>query len=1014
MNAARSFPHCCAFIRALLLLVIAFPFACLTSASAQSANGATVRGTVSNGATRANLQGVRIQIDGGAEVLTAHDGSYEITGLASGTHTLVLTYPGLDTSTVKLDLGPAEVTRRDVDLSSAVYMMSQLTVAGEREGNAAAIVAQRNAVNVQNVVTADAFGSMAKGNVGNFLRRLPGIAGTSDEIDTENVILRGMASEFTSLDIDGTRYAGFGGTGSRTQSALGMPADLIERIEVVKSPTPDTPADSLGGRINMVTKSAYDRQGRQIQARFADSYSLTYGRAVGRHRTSSFAPSIGASYSDVYSVADGHNNLGVYWSANWERILDVRGTTSWDSFSGTPAVPRFNNGSIALHGVDRGATQLKVDYKYSDKFQFGGSAGYNMSTNVMYRTRAQIKNGTVRSALSNPDYSFTVVDGANYGDERSDRDRWANRLSARTWAKYRTDAGWRFEGDLSAQRTTQRDFTNFWNATSNRKFNYALDRRESAGADPRWPAIRMLTGFYTGNTTTTTVVPSTFVDLNPFSDDFRDTNTTSGLQFQQIWSKNEIVNAKVDAIKKLTLGVPIEFKTGASFRLEGAKSSRNDLRGQINLAASGFGPDLRSLNDPTWDLGGAIGRYPVGIAQDISKVMQAMDIYFIGDNNDPAQEWHYNPAKFSIDTSGTRQNTLQNRRKIWERVSSAYVQGTANFGRLNVLTGVRIEHTASTREQVSRNRKATGTLAEWTDRDWGTASYDNVFPSIHTRYSFAKNLILHASFGTTAGRPNWGNIIGVEDVDDSGHTVTVPNLDLKPRTAKNYDLSLEYYFEPVGVFSVGVFEKRIADYDVSLKVPITLAEARDLGAQPDPTYTGLYTLSTRFNAGTGLVRGLELNYSQSLSFLPGAFRGLGVFANFTYNKTEGTFSNLDPSGNAPATTATRRLQGFIPRTANAGLNYVYGRFDVRPSWNFTDDWPEDTPTDPTTTKIRGSRWSIDCSAKYRATRKLTLFLDLVNITTNHGKKYRGSPEPLRRNETNALGFLATGGVLMNF
>lgn len=823
-----------------------------------------------------------------------------------------------------------------------------------------------------------------------------------------------MNSEFTSLDIDGTRYAGFGGTGSRTQSALGMPADLIERIEVVKSPTPDTPADSLGGRINMVTKSAYDRQGRHISAKFASSHSLTYGRAVGRHRTSSFAPSLAASYSDVYSVRDGHNNLGVIFSANWERILDVRGTTSWDSFTGTPPVPRFNNGSIALHGVDRGATQLKVDYKFSPRLQFGGSAGYNMSTNVMFRTRAQIRNGTVRNNLSNPDYSFTVTDGANYGTERSDRDRWANRVSARTWAKYKTDTGWKFDGDFSAQRTTQKDDTKFYNATSNRKFNYALDRRASAGADYRWPAIRMLTPYYTGNTTTTTSIPTTFVDLNPFSDDFRDTSTTSGLQFQRIFSKNEIVNVRLDATKPLRFLVPIEFKTGLSYRLEGAKSSRNDLRGQINLAPTGYGPDLRALNDTKWDLGGAIGRYPVGIAQDIDKVTKAMGIYFIADNDDPVREWNFDPQKFTVDTGGTRQNTLQNRRKIWERISSAYMQGTLNFGRLTVLTGVRLEHTESTREQVARNRRLAGTLGEWTGRQWGEAKYDNVFPSVHSRYSFAKNLILHASFGTTSGRPNWGSILGVTDSDDVAHIITVPNLDLKPRTAKNYDLSLEYYFEPVGVLSVGVFEKKIKNYDVTLRVPISLEQARDLGAQPDPAYVGEYQLSTRFNAGSGTVKGIEANYSQSFSFLPGALRGLGVFANFTYNQTEGTFSTLDPTGNAPSNTPTRRLQGFIPRTANAGLSYVYGRFDLRPSWNFTDDWPEDTPADASVTKIRGSRWSIDFSGKYRATRRLTLFLDLVNVTSNHGKKYRGYATALRRNETNALGFLATGGVVMNF
>ena len=71
--------------------------------------------------------------------------------------------------------------------------------------------------------------------------------------------------------------------------------------------------------------------------------------------------------------------------------------------------------------------------------------------------------------------------------------------------------------------------------------------------------------------------------------------------------------------------------------------------------------------------------------------MHAMGIYFVGDNPDPINEWHYDPKLFTIDTAGTRQNTIQNRRKIWERVGSAYVQGTANFGRLNILTGVQSE-----------------------------------------------------------------------------------------------------------------------------------------------------------------------------------------------------------------------------------------------------------------------------------------------------------------------------------
>lgn len=980
------------------------------SSAADATATATIRGQVSNGYTRANLEGVRVALaPGGRETTSDHQGNYEITDLAPGTYVLSFDYPGLDTQRVSVEVAAGAQVQQDVKLNSNVYVLEKFTVDAVREGNAAAIVAQRNAVNVQNIVTADAFGSIAKGNVGNFLRRLPGIAGTTDEIDTENIILRGMPAEFTTMDIDGSRYAS-GGTG-RNQSALSVPTDMIERVEVVKAPLPENDADSLGGRVNMITKSAFDRQGRLLTYRVGDSYSFTYGTAVGRNRASSLAPSFEASYGEAFSVLGGHNNLGIYTSANWERIIDVRGTTAWDNTTTVSGVeyPRFNNGSIALHGIDRGGATLRVDYKLGPDAMIGTQLTYNTYTNDMFRTRNQIKNGTVRPLLSQADYMFTVIDGANYATERSDRHQPQNRLAARLYGKYRTSGDIKLDGDFQAQRTTQRNYTTFYNATSARKFNYVLDR---VHYDPRWPAIGMTSGFYTGSTTTTTTLPSSYLDINPFSDDFSNTSSTSGLQFQRIFSKNEIVTAKANATKDFATRWPIEVKTGVSYRGESVKSSRDDLRGQFNLSSSGYGPDLHLLNDTNWNLGGAIGRYPVGTTADLSKVISALGIDYAGPADDPIARWNYNPKTFSIDTNSTRQNTLQNTRKIFERIYGTYAEGSIKVGRLNVLAGVRFEHTEDTREQAIRDRSKSGTLAEWSTRGWSGGSYSNYFPSVHARYAISSNLVAHASFSTTSGRPNWSNILGVTDSDDTKHTISVPNIDLKPRSSRNYDVSLEYYFEPVGVISIGAFRKEIKNYDVTTSYLISAAEAADLGAQPAPGDDTPYLLSTKLNAGDGLVRGLELNYSQSLSFLPGYFRGLGVFANFTYLKTEGTFDNVGVAGLPPV--KTDRLEKFIPRTANAGVSYVYNRVDVRASWNFTDDWAENTPDNAATTKIRGSRWSIDVTSKYKLNRRLSLFADLVNVTTVHGKKYRGWVAANRRVETNALGFIATAGIQGSF
>jgi outer membrane cobalamin receptor len=172
-------------------------------------------------------------------------------------------------------------------------------------------------------------------------------------------------------------------------------------------------------------------------------------------------------------------------------------------------------------------------------------------------------------------------------------------------------------------------------------------------------------------------------------------------------------------------------------------------------------------------------------------------------------------------------------------------------------------------------------------------------------------------------------------------------------------------------------------------------------------------LESKRNIGEGLVEGIEFNYAQQLSnILPGALRGMGIFANYTYLSTVGTFDFSTRDNPNPV--ERNRLEKFIPRTANAGLSYVYNRFDLRLSWNYTSAWDEGTSTNVNDTKVRGARWQLDFAGKYQVSKNISIFLDLVNLTSNYGLKYDGYQEPELRRETNALGFLGTGGVQLSF
>jgi hypothetical protein len=147
---------------------------------------------------------------------------------------------------------------RNIGLTAAIYTMEKFSVAGEREGLAQAIALQKVSNGVKNIISTDAFGSIG-GNPADLVARLPGVNTTGFEGDTRYVQIRGLSQNLGTVTMDGNRVAdaAFAGSG-RSYSFQMVSSDSFERIEVVKSPTPDMDGDSIAGAVNMVSKSAFD------------------------------------------------------------------------------------------------------------------------------------------------------------------------------------------------------------------------------------------------------------------------------------------------------------------------------------------------------------------------------------------------------------------------------------------------------------------------------------------------------------------------------------------------------------------------------------------------------------------------------------------------------------------------------------------------------------------------------------------------------------------------------------
>jgi len=231
-------------------------------------NPATIVGRVGNAATGSSLEGASVTLEGTTfGTTTERDGTYRLQ-VPPGNYSLAVTYTGLDRQVAPVTVQGGETQRRDLAMTSAIYKMDAFTVASEREGNALAITLQRQAPNVKDVVSADAFGNMA-GNPAELLGRLPGVVADSG-LEGRYVTIRGIDRTLTGVTMDGNRMANGASAGSTREFQFELiSSDRIERIEVTKSPTPDMDADSIAGVVNLISKSAFDRSGeRQIGGSF--------------------------------------------------------------------------------------------------------------------------------------------------------------------------------------------------------------------------------------------------------------------------------------------------------------------------------------------------------------------------------------------------------------------------------------------------------------------------------------------------------------------------------------------------------------------------------------------------------------------------------------------------------------------------------------------------------------------------------------------------------------------------
>ncbi len=263
-------------------------------------------------------------------------------------------------------------------------------------------------------------------------------------------------------------------------------------------------------------------------------------------------------------------------------------------------------------------------------------------------------------------------------------------------------------------------------------------------------------------------------------------------------------------------------------------------------------------------------------------------------------------------------------------------------------------------------------------------SYTKILPSLNLRVHLRDNLQLRLAASANMARPTFGQLNPSLTITEPGpaqqneiHTASGGNPFLRPMTSRNFDASLEWYFNRTGYVSVAGFYKRIKGYIQTAITP------RDITFPSGNTYT--YQVTSYTNADTATVKGAELSYQQFFDFLPGPFDGLGMQANFTYVDSQAP----SPAISGPAIQVP--LEQLSKYSYNLVGIYEKGGFSLRAAYNWRSKFVETTAgvgtgNLPIFVEPFGQ---LDASMNYTVTPNFMIGMDVRNITNSRKNSYFG-------------------------
>ncbi|MEL6676445.1 MAG: TonB-dependent receptor [Bacteroidota bacterium] len=930
-----------------------------------------LKGVVEDQSTASALPGAEVAvIELRSYASTDVDGRFSFGIPKAGTYTLLVKYLGYTTQEIKVDLSTNISQDIRVQMVPDGLTMDAVVLTAQALGQTKAINQQLSSDAIANFVSADRIQELPDVNAAEAIARLPGIAINRSGGEGQKVVIRGLEPKFAAITINGINLPSSSGSDRSVDLSLIAP-ELLDGIEVFKSPLPDMDAEAIGGTVNLRLRKAPK-----------NFRLLTKGLSGYNALNDDFR-----DYKGVLQVSNRifNDKLGVVFQSGVERFnrgVDII-TNSWrqgrtDSLDNTEILG--NRLRLEDRSEIRRRYNASVGLDYSlgaSEFSFFGL--FSRTTRNFFSMREDLKPGDqeIEYFARDRENSLNLSFGALTGSHKLGR----------------VNVDWAASEALSRGRTPY-DFT--------MRFFY--------NDDP------FVDGFNPDNN------PQTY--LAAAQPDFSKTILRSnGVDMSETLERNRSATLNFELPLALGNKWNLTLKAGGKYKRIARERDFQEFdedfyylgTRQIEEAVARYdgplqflpqNPGLVSINSfalPTNEIdfrdfdGQNIG---LGISLDPTLMRNWYD----------AQRDFLNENRFAL---------VQNY-EVLEQVSAGYFMAKFKLGDvLTIIPGFRYEYSNNSYNAgfstVNGIYGVNGVFNDTTTRQ----QYGQFLPHFHIKYEPLSWLDIRASYAKTMARPDFTYITPRFRINDSELTILAGNPDLNYAVSTNYDLSVSAYKGGFGLISAGVFLKQIDNLFYPWQTFLVDDSTAAVFGFPDNKG---YDFTSYTNSAQGYSFGYEIDFQTTLSFLPDPFSGLVFNINYArlYSETEVFFLTSETKLIVPFppifetiyTSSTRNvnLRSQAPHILRASLGYDYRGFSMRISAAYQGTKPNNYSVNKDFDTFVQGFWRYDASIKQQLGQRWSFFLNLNNFGNQRDISFTRSPEFTNSVQTYGL----TGNLGLQF